>query len=106
VTPDRRIVPAPIDGLTVLIRESFPPQYGVTVKAGLPGGCARQHAATVSRVGSEYKVEVTNTLPTGNVPCTMIYGSYETSVSLPGPFVSGTTYTVLVNDKLTTFTAQ
>ncbi|HLF75965.1 MAG TPA: hypothetical protein VJB57_00605 [Dehalococcoidia bacterium] len=101
-----RIVPAPIETLTVLVRESFPPQYGLSVKAGLPGGCARRHGATVARNGTAYAVEVTNTLPTANVPCTLIYGTYEINLSLPGPFVPGTTYTVTVNDKQTTFTTQ
>ena len=36
----------------------------------------------------------------------MIYGSYELNVNLGSDFRSGTTYTVRVNDKSTTFVAQ
>jgi hypothetical protein len=103
---DRRTVAAPIDGLDVRVLESAPPQYVVNVKAGLPSGCARQHSHSVSRSGDTITVTVLNSMPSGNVACTMIYGSYELNINLGSSFTARTTYTLRVNDKTTTFTAQ
>jgi hypothetical protein len=104
----RESVAAPIEGLDILIRESFPPGYTLHITSGLPGGCARFEAATITgRSGSTITVAVTNTMPTGaDIVCTAIYGYKETNLDLGQDFVSGQTYTVKVNDKTTTFTAQ
>jgi hypothetical protein len=51
-------------------------------------------------------VTVLNWMPTGNPPCTMIYGSYELTINLGSDFRPGTTYSVSVNDKRTTFATQ
>jgi hypothetical protein len=99
-------VPAPIDTLEVRVLESAPPRYVAYIRAGLPGGCAQRHDSSVTRNGNVFQITVTNTVPTGNPPCTMIYGSYELNISLPGAFVSGASYTLQVNDKQTTFRAQ
>jgi len=107
VVPDgRRIVPAPIDGLDVRVLESNPPQYVLSITAGLPSGCAKQHSHTVTRAGEIITVTVLNSMPAGNPICTMIYGSYGLSVNMGSDFRSGTTYTVQVNDRVTTFEAQ
>lgn len=99
----RQTVPAPIDGLEVLMRESAPPQVSLKITAGLPGGCAEKHSHQVTRAGNTITVTVLNSMPTGNVACTMIYGTYELMVDLGSEFEPGTTYTVQVNDKTTTF---
>jgi hypothetical protein len=104
--PGRHTVAAPIDGLDVRVMESSPPQYMLRVLAGLPSGCAKQDSHTVSRVGDTIRVTVLNSMPTGDPPCTMIYGSYELNINLGTDFLSGSTYTVNVNDKATTFKAQ
>jgi len=105
--PDaRQTLPAPIDGLDVVVLESSPPQYRLVVKAGLPSGCAQRHSHAVSRAGETITVAVLNSLPAGNPACTMIYGMYELNVDLGSDFRSGVTYTVRVNDAVTTFTAQ
>ena len=101
--PGRVTVPAPIDGVEVLIRESAPPQVTVTVKAGLPSGCARRESHSVSRSGDIFTVTVLNSMPAGSPTCTMIYGTYELNIDLGREFVPGATYTVRVNDKTTTF---
>jgi hypothetical protein len=106
VPDDRRTVEAPIDGLDVRVLESSPPRYMLNVKAGLPSGCAMQHSHAVSRAGDAITVTVLNSMPTGNPICTMIYGTYELNINLGSDFESGRTYTVRVNDKVTTFTAQ
>jgi hypothetical protein len=96
-------VPAPIDRLEVVMRESNPAQVALKITAGLPSGCAKQGSHSVSRSGDTVTVIVLNTIPTGNPICTMIYGQYDLSVDLGSNFAPGTTYTVRVNDKTTTF---
>jgi hypothetical protein len=102
----RREVLAPIDGLDVRVLESSPPQYMLNVRAGLPSGCAEQNRHDTQRAAETISVTVLNWMPAGSPPCTMIYGSYELNINLGGDFRPGTTYTVTVNDKKTTFIAQ
>ena len=102
-TPGRVTVPAPIDKVDALVRESAPPQVSVRIKAGLPSGCAQRDSHSVSRSGEAFTVTVLNSMPTGNPICTMIYGTYELNIDLGSQFAAGTTYTVHVNDKTTTF---
>jgi hypothetical protein len=102
----RQAVPAPIDALEVRVLESNPPQYLLSVRAGLPSGCAEQNRHEVARVGDAITVTVLNWIPTGNVACTAIYGSYELSINIGSDFRSGTTYAVSVNDKKTAFVAR
>jgi hypothetical protein len=102
----RQEVPAPIDGLAVRVMESNPPQYMLNVRAGLPSGCAERNRHETRREAERITVTVLNWMPAGSPPCTMIYGSYELNVNLGSGFRPGTTYTVTVNDKSTTFVAQ
>lgn len=102
----RQEVPAPIDGLAVRVLESNPPQYMLSVRAGLPGGCAEKNRHEIQRAAEAITVTVLNWMPTGNPPCTMIYGSYELNINLGSDFRRGTTYSVSVNDKRTTFVTQ
>lgn len=101
--PGRQTVPAPIDGFSVLIRESSPPQVSLNVTAGLPGGCAQRDSHSVTRSGDTFTVTVLNSMPSGNPICTMIYGTYDLTIELGSDFRIGGTYTVKVNDKTTTF---
>jgi hypothetical protein len=103
---DRHTVAAPIDGLDVAVMESSPPQYMLHVRAGLPSGCAKQDSHSVNRSGARITVTVLNSMPAGDPPCTAIYGTYELNINLGTDFLPGSTYTVQVNDKATTFTAQ
>ena len=99
--------PAPIDGLTINVAESFPPQYMLVIESGLPNGCATFGTYDVKRDGDTVSVSVTNNVPADpNTPCDMSYGTVETTVNLGSDFEPGAEYTVLVNDKSTTFTAQ
>lgn len=98
--------PAPIDGLDVLTLESFPPQYMLHVKAGLPSGCAEPLSHRIAgRQGNVIEVEVLNSLP-ANAICTAIYGMYEININLGSDFTSGQSYSVRVNDQEVTFRAQ
>jgi hypothetical protein len=105
-SPGRQAVLAPIDGLAVRVLESAPPQYLLSVRAGLPSGCAEKNRHETQRSAEAITVTVLNWMPTGNQPCTMIYGSYELNIDLGSDFRRGTTYSVSVNDKTTTFVAQ
>ncbi len=103
VPTDRKTVQAPIESVDVLVLESDPPQYVLRVRAGLPSGCAEQYGHEVGRDGDVITVTVLNSMPAGDPPCTMIYGTYELSISLGSDFRPGVTYTARVNDKTTTF---
>jgi len=105
-SPSRQEVLAPIDGLDVRVLESSPPQYMLSVRAGLPSGCAERNRHETRRGADAITVTVLNWMPAGNPPCTMIYGSYELDINLGSDFRPGTTYSVSVNDKRTTFVAQ
>jgi hypothetical protein len=103
---DRQAVLAPIDRLDVRVLESNPPQYMLSVRAGLPGGCAEKNRHEAERVGEAITVTVLNWMPAVSRPCTLIYGSYELNINVGSDFRRGTTYSVIVNDKRTTFVAQ
>lgn len=102
-TPGRQTVPAPIDDVQVVIRDSSPPQVTLNVKAGLPSGCAQRESHSISRTGDTVTVRVLNSILTGDVACTMMYGTYELNLDLGRDFRAGGTYTVNVNDRTTTF---
>lgn len=102
----RRAELAPIDEVDIRIAESMPPQYFLHIVAGLPSGCAERDRHEVSREGDVITVTVWNTMPSGEAICTMIYGMYEIDVALGSDFEPGETYTVRVNDQVTTFRAQ
>ena len=101
--PGRQTVVAPIDDVQVVIRESNPPQVTLIIKAGLPSGCAQRESHSLGRNGDTFTVQVFNSMPTGDVACTMIYGTYQVSLDLGRDFRAGATYTVNVNDVTTTF---
>ena len=106
-SPSGRLeVLAPIDGLDVSTMLSSPPQYMLSVRAGLPSGCAEKNRYETKREADAITVTVLNWMPAGSPPCTMIYGSYELNINLGGDFRPGTTYSVSVNDKRTTFVAR
>lgn len=107
-TPATKTTAAPIERLDVLTRESSPPGYTLYIVSGLPSGCARFHSAEVTgRAGATITVVVLNTVPADpRTECTAIYGYHEANLDLGQDFTPGTTYTVNVNDKTTTFRAQ
>jgi len=96
-------VPAPIDQVEIVVRESAPPQVSVKITAGLPSGCAQRESHAVSRNGDTFTVTVLNSMPQGDPACTMIYGTYSLSVDLFGELRRDVTYTVQVNDTVRTF---
>jgi hypothetical protein len=101
----RQEVKAPIDAVDVRVLKSNPAQYVLHVRAGLPSGCAQRNRHEVARTADAITVTVLNWMPPGDPVCTMIYGTYDLTIDLGSDFRSGTTYTVTVNDKKTTFVA-
>ena len=100
-------VAAPIDDLELITRESFPPQYALLVISGLPDGCHEFERYDLSRDGATITIRVTNRVPTdSNRVCTQVYGRHEETIELGSDFQSGAEYTVHVNDKTLTLTAQ
>ena len=98
---------APIESVEVLIMESFPPQYSLTVVSGLPNGCAFFAGYRLERSGYTIRVEMVNWKPADRqVVCTENYLTVETWISLGSDFESGKEYSVVVNDVTETFVAQ
>jgi len=108
VDAGRQKVEAPIQSASVTSTAISPGLYVLQVTAGLPNGCAKADGGyTVEYNGTAVTVKVYNTMPSPqNVACTQVYGMYDKSIGLVGPFTSGTTYTVSVNGYSTSFTAQ
>ncbi len=100
---EEKSVPAPIDGVDIVVRESSPPQYVVLVRSGLPSGCARFERIAHERDGDVIKITVTNLMPDDTeIVCTAIYGIAQNGVDLGSDFEEGKKYTIIVNDEHTT----
>jgi hypothetical protein len=100
-----RLEDAPIDGVQVISIDTSPPQYELHVQAGLPSGCTSPHSHEVERDNTTIRVKVLNS-HTGAEVCTAIYGMYDLTIPLPGPFQIGVQYRIQVNDEGLTFTAE
>ncbi len=104
---DMKPVTAPIDGVEVVIAESYPPQHFLTVTSGLRNGCVQFDSYEVSRLDRTIEITVTNLEPADrDRPCTDVYGTVETRIALGSEFEPGQTYTVNINDFTTTFVTQ
>jgi hypothetical protein len=100
--------PARIVGIELLIAESFPPQYFVSVTSAQPNGCTRFSRFAVERHGPLIEVTVYNTVPANPavVLCTAIYGETTSNVALGSDFEPGASYTLSVNGEQQSFVAQ
>jgi len=94
--------PAPIRDAS-LVLQGAPPKYVLHVVAGLLAVCGQPGGSQVTRDDTTFRVTVTNLLDP-NLTCQLPETTYDVNLELPGPFASGTTYTVNVNGKLLTFT--
>ena len=99
---------APIQSLEVNVAESFPPQYFAHIVSILPDGCAEFDRNDVTREDTTIRIDVWNLVPApdAEIACILIVGTVEHNVALGTDFVSGTDYTVIVNDVSDTFVAQ
>jgi len=102
----RALVLAPVEDLSLVIRESYPPQYVLQVTSALPNGCAAFEGYTIDRQGSTISIEVWNSMSTQSVSCIMLYGYLPLSIELGTDFSSGQHVTVNVNGRVLGFTAQ
>lgn len=93
--PAETQVKAPIESVKV---ERDGAGYTAVIVSGLPSGCARFDFADSTRSGDTIRIEVWNRMPSVPTPCTAIYGFVTTRVPLPGAFVTGQSYTLMVND--------
>jgi inhibitor of cysteine peptidase len=96
---------APIHEVRVAIAESFPPQVMVYIQGGLADGCTTFHELKTERSDNTVNITVTTQRPKGAV-CTQVYGYFEQNVNLGSDFISGETYIINVNDKMTSFVMQ
>jgi hypothetical protein len=98
---EQRPMVAPIDDISLVVLESHPPQYVLSVASGLPSGCAKFAGYRVNRDGNFISIEVLNWVPSDpNVMCTMIYGTEVSNISLGSDFEPGQAYEIHVNDKV------
>jgi hypothetical protein len=103
--PNVVISPAPIHEVRVAILETYPPQVSVYIKGGLPNTCTTFHDLTVKRSGSTINIVVTVQVEKDRL-CGQVYTFFERNVNLGSEFISGQTYTINVNGKVTTFVMQ
>jgi hypothetical protein len=102
---DRRLEPAPIEKVSILMLKSYPAQYVLNITSGLPSGCAKFGHIRWVVEGDVVSVQVYNTIPASPVvACTLIYGYSTNSVNI-GALTPGKTYTINVNDYTTMLTA-
>jgi hypothetical protein len=102
---DIEIKPAPIHEVSISFTKSSTPQVIVYIKGGLPDGCTTFHDLKTERSGQTVKITVTIQRPKEGI-CTEIYGFFERNENLGSDFTRGETYTVVVNDKSTSFVMQ
>jgi hypothetical protein len=95
--------PAPIE--SVEIRRAGR-DWSAHVVSGLPGGCVKFHGYHVTRADDMVMIEVMNRVPAEGAmsACTAIYGFVTSDIPLPGPFTSGVSYMVHVNEQVVFFT--
>ncbi|MBI4220973.1 MAG: hypothetical protein HY682_12570, partial [Chloroflexi bacterium] len=103
-----KTVPAPIEEVSVAVLESFPVQYRLIVKSGLPNACVSFDGYAVQREGDLVRVTVTNKEPAEPAICAQVYKTVDTVINLGTgtDYEKGKTITVDVNGKLTSFVAQ
>jgi len=105
-SPELEVKLAPIHVLDVRFAESFPVQVFIYIKGGLSDGCTRFHGIEIkSRSNNNVRVEVTVERPR-NATCPAVYTFFEQNLNLGSDFKTGETYSVVVNDKSTSFKMQ
>ena len=97
---------APIDGFEITNDESVPPKFVAHITSGLPSGCVTFDSIETTRDGNTFAIDVWNLAPAPGelIPCTMIYGSVQNTVTLDADFEPGAEYGVNVNDVVRSFT--
>lgn len=103
--PDRfhRLERAPIEHLSVRPTHDFHKGYVLQIIAALPTGCHEPHSYDVDRSGTQIFVEVLNFVAPHHF-CTQVFRTYR--IDIPLDLVQGGTYTIRVNNRTITFTAN
>ena len=108
--PAMSVAESPIRMVEIVILESFPVQYQVSVISTLPLGsrCSKFHGYAIDRRRStEIRVTVTHlNVLDKNTMCTRDLPAVTTQIPLGSDFTTGEEYTVVVNGVTRTFTAQ
>ena len=99
-------VEAPIEDVGVQVVGPDPVQYFLDVRAVVPDTCHAFDRIETQRDGTDITVAVINRLLTRDAECTEIQRVALHSVALGSDLEPGTTYTVLVNGRETSFTTQ
>ena len=104
---ERVLTPAPIESVSIIVLESFPPQYQVQIAYGLPNSCTAPGSTDLDRDGNTITITVTMQVPADDgLVRAQVYRTVDTTVGLGSDFESGETYKVVVNDVTKTFIAQ
>ena len=108
--PAAAVAESPIRMVEIVILESFPVQYQVSVVSTLPLGskCSKFNGYDIDRRrGTEIRVTVTHLeVLDKNTPCTRDLPAVTTQIALGSDFTPGEEYTVIVNGETKTFTAR
>ena len=107
-TPDQPVAPwkAPVESIEILIMESFPVQISVLVRGDLPGGCTEidQINQGDDLANNSFWIEIT-TIRSTDEPCIQSLVPFEENIPLDVYGLPAGTYTVEVNEVITsTFT--
>ena len=95
---------APIHDVEIWADNSSLPQYFADVVSGEPNSCVKFDNYTVTSAANTIRVEILNMEYLGG-SCGEIYSYVNHTIPLGSDFVSGTTYTVEVNDVTETLVA-
>ena len=95
--------PAPIESIDVEFEDGQPV---LIIVAGLPNSCVEPLSQDVMLEGDVYTVTILNSSPGEDQVCAAVFRTYEIRVSIGDVLESGHTYTVMVNDQETSFTAE
>lgn len=87
---------ATVDGIDILILESFPVQINVIARGNLPDGCTQIDAITQERTDNTFKVTITTARPAA-AACTEALVPFEETISLDVYGLPAGSYTVDVN---------
>ncbi|MEZ4643216.1 MAG: hypothetical protein R3E31_10870 [Chloroflexota bacterium] len=94
---------AAIQGMQIMLLESFPVQVNVAIFGMLPDGCTSLGAIDIEQNGNTFDITVHTVRPKGMM-CTQVVSEFEESISLDVVGLKAGTYTVNVNGMSDTFT--
>lgn len=96
---------ATVEGIDILILESFPVQVSVVVRGSLPDSCTEvdQISQELDAETNTFSIEITTARPP-DATCAQVIGSFEETIALEVYGLPAGTYTVDANGVTGTFT--